>query len=183
MNTTIVQAHDLSFQLYLSEEQIRQRVKELGLELATKFQDKHPVFISILNGGFIFTADLTRACNINCEISFIKLSSYQDTASTGKVVTLIGLDAEVKGREVIIVEDIVDTGETLTQFLKELAKYEPASVTLVSLLVKPDALQGRLEVDHVGYNIPNKFVIGYGLDYNGAGRNLAGIYQLVETES
>ncbi|MEM8907475.1 MAG: hypoxanthine phosphoribosyltransferase [Bacteroidota bacterium] len=177
---TLVQAHDLSFQLYISEEQIRQRVKEMGLALAEKFHGKRPVIISILNGGFIFAADLTRACNINCEISFIKLSSYQDTSSTGKVVTLIGLDAEVKGREVIIVEDIVDTGETLTQFLQQLDQLEPASVTLVAFLVKPEALQGRIKVDYVGYNIPNKFVIGYGLDYNGAGRNLSGIYQLVE---
>ncbi|MEM9822723.1 MAG: hypoxanthine phosphoribosyltransferase [Bacteroidota bacterium] len=181
MNTTIVKAHDLQFELYLSAEQIQQRVKALGLELTTRFQGKDPVFISILNGGFIFAADLTRACTIDCEISFIKLSSYQNTSSTGKVVTLIGLDAEVKGKEVIIVEDIVDTGETLTQFLKELNKYKPASITLVSLLVKPEALQERLEVDYVGFNIPNKFVIGYGLDYNGVGRNLPGIYQLVKT--
>ena len=180
MNTTIVKAHDLSFQLYLPEEQIRQRVKELGIELAERFHNKRPVFISILNGGFIFTADLTRACNINCEISFIKLSSYQDTASTGKVLTLIGLDADIKERDVIIVEDIVDTGETLYQFLKELAKYEPASVTIVSFLVKPEALNGRIEVDYVGYNIPNKFVIGYGLDYNEVGRQLDSIYQLRE---
>lgn len=180
MTKTTVKAHDLQFQLYLSAEKIQERVKELGMELFEKFHDKKPVFISILNGGFIFTADLTRACDIHCEISFIKLSSYQDTSSTGKVVELIGLDTDVEGRDVIIVEDIVDTGETMVQFLKELEKSKPASVTIVSILVKPEALQGRVKVDHVGFNIPNKFVIGYGLDYNGVGRNLKAIYQLQE---
>lgn len=180
MTKTIVKAHDLQFQLYLSAEQIQERVKEMGMELFEKFHDKKPVFISILNGGFIFTADLTRACDIHCEISFIKLSSYQDTSSTGKVVELIGLDTDVEGRDVIIVEDIVDTGETMVQFLKQLEKSKPASVTIVSILVKPEALQERVKVDLVGFNIPNKFVIGYGLDYNGVGRNLKAIYQLQE---
>ena len=178
--STTVKAHDLSFQQYFTAEQIRTRVAEMGLELTEKFKDKTPVFISILNGGFIFTADLTRACDVNCEISFIKLSSYQDTASTGKVVELIGLDVDLKGRDVIIVEDIVDTGETLFHFLKKLNALKPASITLAAFLVKPDALKGRIHVDHIGYNIPDKFVIGYGLDYNGAGRNLGGIYQLIE---
>lgn len=177
---TIVKAHDLNFKLYYSEAQIKERVNEIGQQLTEQFRDKNPVFLSVLNGGFIFTADLTRACAIDCEISFIKLSSYQDTASTGKVIELIGLDTALKGRDVIIVEDIVDTGETMLQLLAKLNALEPASVTLVSLLVKPDALKERVKVDHIGFNIPNKFVIGYGLDYNELGRNLGGIYQLIE---
>ncbi len=176
----IVKAHDLSFELYITEADIQKRVNEIGAAIATKFDNTYPLFISILNGAFMFTADLVRASNIQCEIAFTKLSSYQGTASTGKITTLIGLDANIKGRDVIVVEDIVDTGETLFQFMQTLRQHEPASVTLASFLMKPEVFNNRYTVDHVGYEIPNKFVIGYGLDYNGAGRQLSSIYQLKE---
>ncbi|MEM1320909.1 MAG: hypoxanthine phosphoribosyltransferase [Bacteroidota bacterium] len=176
----IVQAHDLSFQLYISEEDIQRRVREIGQALAAKFREDYPVFIGVLNGAFMFTADLVRATNIQCEVAFTRLSSYQGTSSTGHVNTLIGLDADLKGRHVIVVEDIVDTGGTLHQFKQTLSEKEPASITLVGFLMKPEVFKNRFKVDHVGYEIPNKFVIGYGLDYNGAGRQLSNIYQLKE---
>ena len=176
----LVQAHDLSFKPFLSEEKILNRVTELSQQITSDYKGKKPVFLSILNGAFIFMADLVRACDLTCETTFIKLSSYDGVKSTGNVTTLIGIDIDLKDRHVIVVEDIIDTGETLFQFLKELEILEPASVKLASLLVKPDALRYDIQVDYKGFDIPNKFVIGYGLDYNGEGRNLACIYQLAE---
>jgi len=178
MNNQAVKIHDLEFELYISKEDIQQRVLELGTEIGRVYKDKNPIFIAILNGSYIFAADLTRACNIDCEISFTKLSSYAGTASTGEISTLIGLGADIKGRDVIIVEDIIDTGKTLSEFLKVLEKMEPSSIGMVSLLVKPDAIEHTFPIDFIGFNIPNKFVVGYGLDYNEGGRQLDAIYQL-----
>jgi hypoxanthine phosphoribosyltransferase len=176
----LVRAHDLTFKPFLSEEKILKRVAELGHQITIDYKAKKPVFLSILNGAFVFLADLSRACDLTCETTFIKLSSYQGTKSTGNVTTLIGMDIDLKGRDVIVVEDIIDTGKTLYQFLKELKELEPSSIKLASLLVKPEALQHDIPVDYKGFDIPNKFVIGYGLDYNGEGRNLKSIYQLAE---
>ena len=176
----LVHAHDLSFKPFLSKEKIQNRVNELSQIITSDYKGKKPIFLGILNGAFIFVADLVRACNLTCETTFIKLSSYDGVKSSGNVTTLIGMDIELKGRDVIVVEDIIDTGKTLNQFLKELKKLGPASIKLASLLVKPDALQHEIKVDYKGFDIPNKFVIGYGLDYNGEGRNLDGIYQLAE---
>ncbi len=176
----LVRAHDLTFKPFLSEEKIQNRVAELGDQINNDFKGKKLVFIGILNGAFIFLADLVRACNLTCETTFIKLSSYHGTESTGSVTKLIGMDIDLKGRDVIVVEDIIDTGKTLYQFLKELKELEPSSIRLASLLVKPEALQHEISVDYKGFDIPNKFVIGYGLDYNGEGRNLKSIYQLAE---
>ena len=176
----LVRAHDLTFEPFISEEKIQNRVVELSQQITSDYKGKKPVFLSILNGAFIFVADLVRACDLTCETTFIKLSSYDGVKSTGNVTTLIGMDIDLKDRDVIVVEDIIDTGETLFQFLKELKKLEPASIKLASLLVKPEALQYDIHVDYKGFDIPNKFVIGYGLDYNGEGRNLASIYQLAE---
>ena len=176
----LIRAHDLFFKPFLPKEKIVGRVAELGKQISTDYKGKKPVFISILNGAFVFLADLVRACDLTCEITFIKLSSYEGAKSTGKVTTLIGMDLDLKGRDVIVVEDIIDTGETLFQFLKELKKTEPSSVKLASLLIKPEALQHEIQIDYKGFDIPNKFVIGYGLDYNGEGRNLESIYQLAE---
>ena len=174
------QAHELSFDLYLTEEQIMQRVEALGKQITKDYAQKKPVFLSILNGAFIFMADLARCVDLPCETTFIKLSSYDGVKSTGNISTLIGMDIDLAGRDVIVVEDIIDTGNTLHQFLIELEKAKPSSVRLASLLVKPDALQHDLEVHYRGFDIPNKFVIGYGLDYNGEGRNLRSIYKLAE---
>ena len=180
MNNTVT-AHDLSFEIYISKEAIAQKVAEIGTQITKDYQNKNPLFIGILNGCFVFAADLMRACDMDCEVSFIKIASYEGTTSTGKITTLIGLNAdEVKGRDIIIMEDIIDTGKTLFKFLKDLKAMKPTSIAIASLLLKPDAIQHPIPIDYLGFEIPNKFVIGYGLDYNGLGRNLEAIYQLKE---
>ncbi len=175
-----VQLQELSFETYMDKQMIKQRVKEMGKELSNEFKDKKPIFLAILNGAFVFAADLVRACKFEHEISFIKLTSYEGTTSSGKVTTQIGLQEDLTDRDVIIVEDIVDTGTTIYHFLPALKKFNPKSITIVSLLQKPEALKFPLKVDYIGFEIPNKFVVGYGLDYNGLGRNLKDIYQLKE---
>lgn len=173
-----VTVHDKTFECYITAEQIQTRINEMGVVLNEQFKDRRPLFVSILNGSFVFTADMMRACDFDCEVSFVKLSSYKGTESTGKIRTLIGLDKNIAGRDIIILEDIVDTGNTLAHFLEILETYDPKSVTLVSLLTKPEVLKDRIKVDLVGFEIPNKFVVGYGLDYDELARNLAHIYQL-----
>jgi hypoxanthine phosphoribosyltransferase len=174
----IVKAHDLSFELMFSEEKVLARVREMGRELQEKYHDKNPIFLGVLNGAFIFTADLTRAFGGQCEVSFIKLSSYSGLESTGKVATVIGLTSDVENRHVIVVEDIIDTGKTMHDFLPTLRKMNPASVAFATFLLKPEAVKYEFPIDYIGFEIPNKFVIGYGLDYNEVARNLRGIYQL-----
>ncbi len=176
----VIQLHDKSFEEFITAEQLQKRVDEIGEVLSRRFEGKCPVFISILKGSFIFTADLMRATNIPCEVAFTQLSSYDGLGSTGTVQTKLNLDVTLKNRHVIIAEDIIDTGNTMKHFLLELQKYNPASVHLVTLLLKPEALQHALDIEYVGFEIPNKFVVGYGLDYNEHGRNLKGIYQLKE---
>lgn len=177
-----ITAHDLTFEPYLGEAEIAQRVKALGQQIQQDYEGKRPLFLAILNGAFVFAADLVRAVGTECDVAFVRLASYEGTASTGKVSTVIGLDFEVKNRHILIVEDIVDTGRTLHHFMAELQKMEPASVALAALLYKPEALQHPVKIDYLGFEIPNKFVVGYGLDYDGLCRNLPSIYQLVEIE-
>ncbi len=176
----LIKIHDLTFKPFISAEAIHQKTKELGKQLSADYQNKNPLFIAILNGSFIFAADLVRACHFDSDITFIKLSSYNGTGSSGKVETLIGLTEEIEGRDIIIIEDIVDTGNTLNKFLQTIHKQNPASVALVSLLLKPEVFKNQFQIDYLGFEIPNKFVIGYGLDYNGRGRTFGGIYQLHE---
>ncbi len=177
---TIVQAHDLLFRTFIEEEDIRRRVQELGAAIRSKYAERKPIFLGVLNGAFMFTADLVRAFGEECEVSFIKLSSYRGLQSTGDVATLIGLELDLRGRHVIIVEDIVDSGKTLHVLLPDLQRMEPASLEVAALLQKPDMLEYPLEVHYVGFHIPPHFVIGYGLDFNGLGRQFPGIYQLLE---
>ncbi len=174
-----ITAHDLSFEPFISEMAITARVKSLGSKVREQYQGKCPLFVGVLNGAFVFAADLVRASGVECEVAFVRLASYEGTASSGKVSTVIGMDFEVKNRHVIVVEDIVDSGRTLHFFFEELQKLEPASITLAALLHKPDALQFPVKIDYLGFEIPNKFVVGYGLDYNGLCRNLPSIYQKV----
>ncbi|MEM1122370.1 MAG: hypoxanthine phosphoribosyltransferase [Bacteroidota bacterium] len=173
-----IQLHDLSFVSYVDKAIIQNRVAEIATALHKDFSDKKPVFLAILNGSFVFAADLSRACDFDHEISFIKLTSYEGTTSTGKITTQIGLQEDLTDRPVIIIEDIIDTGTTIFTFLPTLQKQSPASISVVTLLSKPAALKYPLQIDHIGFEIPNKFVVGYGLDYNGLGRNLDHIYQL-----
>ncbi len=169
--------HDKIFVPYISEETIQTRVRELGLEIAEKYADKTPLLIGVLNGSFMFAADLMKNMDIACEISFVKLQSYSGTKTTGNVQTLISLGCNLSGRHVIVVEDIIDTGRTLSGFMQEIAAQNPATVAIASLLLKPEALQIPIHADFLGFEIPNKFVIGYGLDYDGLGRNYPAIYQ------
>ena len=175
-----VKIHDKTFRLFLDSEAIQRRVKELALLIDNDYRELKPLFIAVLNGSFIFAADMFRHLNIEAEISFIKLASYKDTTSTGNVVTAIGMDEVVTGRHVILLEDIVDTGRTLHSFLPELLNRHPASLKVAALLCKPDALQFEIETHYCGFKIPYKFVVGYGLDYNGLGRNLEELYELAE---
>ena len=175
-----IRVRDKDFKSYISAEDIRKKVAELAGMLNRDYKDKHPVFIAILNGSFIFAADLFRELNIDAEISFIKLASYKGTKSSGQVISSIGLDTELFGRHVVIIEDIVDTGKTLNVFLPQLQHQQPLSLKIVALLHKPEATVYPMKVDYTGFEIPDKFVVGYGLDYNGLGRNNGAIYQLLE---
>jgi hypoxanthine phosphoribosyltransferase len=177
---TTLRIHDKTFTPYISEDEIREKVNELAVSLNRDYKDKNPIFIAILNGAFIFAADLFKSLHIDAEISFIKLASYKGMKSSGQVITAIGLDIELFNRHVVILEDIVDTGKTLNEFLPQLWHQQPASLKVVALLHKPEATVFPLKVDYTGFEIPDKFVVGYGLDYNGLGRNTASIYQLFE---
>lgn len=172
--------HDKIFKPYLSETAIQKRVTEMAEKLTLDYIDKKPVFIVILNGAFIFAADLFKSLRMEAEISFIKLVSYKGMKSSGQVVTAIGLESEIFNRHIVILEDIVDTGKTLHEFLPHLWHQQPASLKIAALLHKPEASEFPLKVDYTGFEIPDKFVVGYGLDYNGFGRNTAAIYQLFE---
>lgn len=173
-----IRIHDLHFTPFISAGQLQQRIDEMGAALTAEYKGRNPLFLGVLNGAFVFAADLLRACDMDCEMSFIRLASYAGTVSSGAVATVIGLREDVRGRDIIIVEDIVDSGRTLHQFLPDLWKLEPASVKIAALLVKPDAMEFEVKTDFIGFEIPPKFVVGYGLDYNGLGRNLKDIWQL-----
>jgi hypoxanthine phosphoribosyltransferase len=175
-----VQIHDKTFKPYITEEAIREKVTELANHLNRDYLDKNPVFIAVLNGAFIFAADLFKSLHIDAEITFIKLASYKGMKSSGQVISAIGLDIELFDRHVVILEDIVDTGKTMHEFLPQLWHQQPASIKIVALLHKPQATAYPVKVDYIGFEIPDKFVVGYGLDYNGLGRNTPSIYQLLE---
>ena len=175
-----IKLHDKTFDTYLSEKEIQEKVKKIADELNRDYKDRHPLFIAILNGSFMFAADLFKNLTIDAEICFIKLASYSGMKSSGKIITAIGLDQDLFGREVVIVEDIVDTGKTLNEFLPKLQHQQPKSLKIAALLHKPEATQFPLNIDYLGFSIPDKFVVGYGLDYDGLGRNLKEIYQLTE---
>ncbi|TXH55552.1 MAG: hypoxanthine phosphoribosyltransferase [Bacteroidia bacterium] len=176
----MIQVHDKIFVPFKSEHEIQLRISKMAVQISEEYKDKQPLFLGILNGSFIFAADLFKQITIPASISFIKLVSYKGTSSTGNVITAIGLEENLNGKDIIIVEDIVDTGKTLTEFLPTLSKQNPNSIRICTLLQKPEALQYPLDVDYIGFSIPNKFVVGYGLDYDGLGRNYKEIYQLQE---
>jgi len=176
-----VKVKDKYFVKYIEFEQIEERITELCERLKKRYQGEQPVFLAILNGAFMFAADVFKYLEFDCEITFVKLSSYKGVTSTGEVKQLLGLEeGGLTGREVIILEDIIDSGKTLSEFIPLLKKQKPKSIALATLLFKPDALKYELPIDFVGFEIPNKFVIGYGLDYDGFGRNYKDIYQLKE---
>lgn len=168
-----------SFSIYLTQEEINDRVAELGKQLNVDYEDKHPIFIGVLNGAFIFLSDLMRHVEIPCEVDFLKLSSYGDEkVSSGEVTDLKDIDADIEGRHVILVEDIVDTGLSMKYLVNKLQKKNPDSIKTVTLLHKKEATHHDVQLDYIGFEIPTLFVLGYGLDYAQEGRNLSQIYIL-----
>jgi len=178
---SVIRVHDKSFEPYLSAEDISTAIKKLAAAINNDYKNKRPLFIAILNGSFIFASDLFKELTVEAEICFIKLASYKGTKSTGHVITAIGLDIDLIDRDVVIIEDIVDTGKTLNEFLPQLRHQHPASMKIVALLHKPEATLFPLQIDYLGFTIPDKFVVGYGLDYDGLGRNIPAIYKLTES--
>ena len=177
---TIIDVLDKQFELLIPQEQLSERINEIARQINEEYEGRNPLFIAILNGSFIFAADLIREIDIPSEISFIKLSSYASLQSTGQIRELIGLQKNIFKREIILVDDIVDSGNTMKWLIEHLQELGPTSIEVVSLLVKPEALSNKIKIAYTGFEIPNKFVVGYGLDYDGYGRNFKDIYQLVE---
>jgi len=175
-----IKVHDKTFTVYLSETQLQNRIKELAALVNKDYEGRQVVFIAILNGSFMFAADIFKHLTIDSIISFIKLASYQGLNSTGSVTTAIGLDTDLHGKHVVLLEDIIDTGKTLHHFLPQLQHQQPASLKIVTLLHKAEMTTYEVPIDYTGFVIPNKFVVGYGLDYDGLGRNYKEIYQLTD---
>ena len=175
----LIKVHDKTFETYLPEDIIQKRVQELAAAINRDYAGKRPMFIAILNGSFMFASDLFKHLTLEAELCFIKLASYKGLKSSGNVVTSIGLEDDIFNKEIVIVEDIVDTGKTLHNFLPKLEHQQPKSLKIATLLHKSEATEYPLQLDYIGFDIPNKFVVGYGLDYDGLGRNLKEIYQLV----
>jgi len=171
---------DKSFKPYLTQSNLAEAIERIANQINQDYSDKNPLFIAILNGSFIFASDLFKKISIPAEISFIKLASYQGTKSTGNVITAIGLETDLYDRNVIVLEDIIDTGKTLSAFLPQLEHQQPKSLKVCALLHKKEATQYPVMIDYLGFEIPNLFVVGYGLDYNGYGRNLDQIMQIDE---
>ncbi len=178
MNTITVK--DKVFEPFLKEEEILKEVKRVAQEINRDYKDKNPLFLCVLNGSFMFASDLMKEIDIPCNISFVKLASYQGTVSTGKITEVIGINESIQGRDVIIVEDIVDTGFTMKRALENLGTRNPASLNICTLLTKPGKLQVELDIKYVAMQIPDDFIVGYGLDYDGYGRNIRNIYKIVE---
>jgi hypoxanthine phosphoribosyltransferase len=171
-----LQIHDLDFEEFISEKLILERVFALASDINLKYAEKDPILIGVLNGSFMFFSDLLKNIDIPCETSFIRVNSYQDTATTGKVQEILGLNINIENRHVILVEDIIDTGHTMAFLSEKINALKPASMELCTLLFKPDPFQYTYNIEHIGFEIENKFVIGYGLDYNEKGRNLRSIF-------
>ncbi len=178
MDSTTIKVLDKQFSLFISYEEIQKRIKRLAKQIKTELSGKDPLFLGILNGSFMFAADLFKELDLDCTISFLKLASYSGTSSTGKIKRLIGLNEDIKNCTVVIIEDIVDTGITLDQIIKQLKGYEPAEIKICTLLYKPNAYKMGYNIDYCAFEIPNDFIVGYGLDYDGYGRNYRDIYKI-----
>lgn len=175
-----IKIHDKEFEVSIPREEILKEVKRVADEINRDYAGKRPLLLGVLNGCFMFAADLMRNLNIECEISFVKLSSYQGTTTTGVIREVLGLTESITGRDVIIVEDIVDTGYTMQRMIESLGTREPASLQIASLFLKPARLKVPVDVKYSAFTIPDRFIVGYGLDYDGLGRNLPDVYDVVE---
>jgi hypoxanthine phosphoribosyltransferase len=177
-NVTIL---DKEFELFIPYEKIRSIVEEMAEKMNNDLKDKNPLFICILNGSFMFAAEIFKRISLlDAEISFIKLASYSGTTTTGSVKELIGLNEDLTGRTIVVLEDIVDSGITIAKTIEQIKSKNPLEIKIASLLLKPEALQVKIQLDYIGIEIPNDFIVGYGLDYNGRGRNLIDIYKVIE---
>ena len=175
-----IRIKDKQFKTFITEEQILKEVARVGKEINRDLADANPLFVSVLNGSFMFTADLMKHVSVPCEISFVKLASYAGTSSTGKVKELVGLNDDITGRTIVIVEDIIDTGLTMERLIETLKARNPKEIRIATLLVKPDKLKVDLDINYIAMSIPNDFIVGYGLDYDGLGRNYRDIYTVIE---
>ncbi|MCK4288803.1 MAG: hypoxanthine phosphoribosyltransferase [Bacteroidales bacterium] len=178
-----IKVRDKEFSISITAEEIQKTVSKIAEKINNDLQGKVPLFIVVLNGAFIFAADLFKKINIDCEVTFVKLSSYVGTETTSTVRELIGLDKAIKGRSVVIVEDIIDTGITMEYTIQKLKHFEAADVRIATLLFKPDTFQKDFKIDYIGMEIPNDFIVGYGLDYDGFARNYPDIYKIVGNQS
>ena len=169
---------DKTFKILISEEELQSKITAISKAINKDYKDKNPLFIGILNGSFMFVADMMKGISLQCEISFIKLASYTEMASSGSVKELIGLNENIFKRDIIILEDIIDSGRTISSVIEEFKLRGAASVEVATLLLKPEALKIEVDIKYVGFEISNEFVVGYGLDYDGLGRNTRSIYQL-----
>jgi hypoxanthine phosphoribosyltransferase len=174
----VIRILDKSFDVFIEEDELQAEIRSLADQINKDFEGQEVLFIAVLNGAFMFAADLMKSISLECEISFVKMSSYKGVQSSGEVNELIGLNADLKGKKVILLEDIVDTGLTMDKILSLVESHEPSSVKICTLLYKPTAFKGKNEPHYVGFSIPDAFVVGYGLDYNERGRNLGSVYQI-----
>jgi hypoxanthine phosphoribosyltransferase len=177
---SMITIRDKSFTPLISRSQVESRIGELAAKISSDYEGRCPLFIVVLNGAFVFATDLVKSVPLNCEITFVRLSSYIQTESAGQVRQIIGLEEKIAGRDVIIIEDIVDTGLTMEHLLHQIQQHQPQSIAVATLLYKPTALKTTLSLHYVGFEIENRFVVGYGLDYDGIGRNLDAIYVLAQ---
>lgn len=177
---SIIKIKDKTFKTSIPESEILERVKAVADRINVDMAGKNPLLLGMLNGSFVFAADLMRMITVPCEVSFVKMSSYQGTSSTGKVKELIGLNEDIKGRTIIIVEDIVESGLTMQKIIETLKARGPEAVYVCTMLLKPDCLKVPLDIKYAAMEIPNDFIVGYGLDYDQQGRNLRDIYTVVE---
>ncbi len=175
-----ISVRDRNFKVSIPRDEISRRVAAVGERINRDLAGQKPLFLAVLNGSFVFAADLMRQITEPCEITFVKMASYEGTSSTGKINQLIGLNTDLKGRHVVIVEDIIDSGRTMKHLLDILREAETADVKIASLLVKPGNLEVKLDIDYCCFEIPNDFIVGYGLDYDGEGRNLPDIYTVTD---
>jgi len=174
-----IKVYDREFTKSISSEEIQKQVKRVAEEMNKDLEGKDVIFLGILNGAFMFASDLMKEIKIDCQITFLKVASYQGTTSSGKVKRLIGINEDIEGKTVVIIEDIIDSGITMDYILKQLRGYEPKEIKIATLLFKPDAFQKDFDIHYKAITIPNDFIVGYGLDYEGFGRNLEDIYTVV----
>ncbi len=176
----MIQLHDLQFEPFISEEKITRSIEKISDQINRDFKDENPVFLGVLNGAFMIASEIIRRFEGNCEVTFVKLGSYEGTSTSGNVETLIGLSHSLEGRKIIVIEDIVDTGNTLAAIDRILNDHKVVEYRIATLFLKPDAYRKDYKIEYIGMEIPNDFIVGYGLDYDGLGRNLTQVYKLKE---